>query len=124
MLYLPLGWSQMSYGVLAWGRCSLTFIKIIRVVQNLIVRNIYGSENSNIYKLNNLLPFKETYDLYAILKLLKVNKLSNQSNSYFIGRVQELQINHNYSTRFISNNKLIVILGIPRNQELYYSRSS
>ena len=107
MLYLSLGWSQLSYGVLAWGRCSLTFINKIRVAQNRIVRNIYGSANFDVYKSNNLLPFNETYDLYALLKLFKEIKMPNQSNSYFIERVQELQTNHNYNTRFISNNNLV-----------------
>ena len=80
MLYLSLGWSQLSIGILAWGRCSLTFINKIRVAQNKTVRNIYGSENSNIHKLNNLLPFNESYDLYALLKKCKEIKMLNQSN--------------------------------------------
>ena len=74
----------MSYGVLALGRCSLTFINTIRVAQNRNVRNIYGSANSVIYKINNLLPFNETYDLYVSLKLSSEIKIPIQSNSYFI----------------------------------------
>ena len=96
MLYLSLDWSQLSYGVLVQGRYSLTFINTIRVTQNSSVRNIYGYANSNINKLNNLLLFNKTYDLHDLLKLSKEINMPNQSNSYFIERVQELDANNCY----------------------------
>ena len=96
---------MINFNLILDRRCSPTLIIKICVEQN--IRNSYGSANSNIYKLNNLLPFNETYDLNALLKLFKEIKLPNQSNSYFIERVQELQTNHGHNTRFISNNNLI-----------------
>ena len=107
MLYFSLGWSQLNCGVLACGRCTLSLINKIRVAQNRIVRNIYGSANFYIYKLNNMIHFNEAYDLYALLKLFKQNEMPTKSNSYFIELVQELQTNYNYNTRFICKNNLI-----------------
>ena len=79
----------------------------IRVARNRIVRNIFGSGNYSTYILNNLFPFNETYHLYLLFKLFKKIKMPNKSNSYSIERVQQLQTNHNYITRFISSNNLI-----------------
>ena len=118
MLYLSLGWSQINYGILAWGKGNKTYTKKVCLAQNRIVRNLYGSTNFSIYKRHDLLPFDETYELNALIKLYKELKMTNMTNPYFIRRIQDIQPDHNYSTRFRTNQNLIP----PRiNKSKYFS---
>ena len=75
MLYLSLGWSQLTYGVLAWGRGNLVSINKIKSAQNQILKTIYGYHDNSIYKASNLLTFDETYEWLGLIKLYSELKI-------------------------------------------------
>ena len=106
MIYLSLGWSQLTYGVLAWGRGNTVSINKIKAAQNKILKSIYGSYAPAIYRVGNLLTFDETYEWLALLKLYSEFKTVPRSSSYFNSRIESFQVNHNYNTRFVSNENL------------------
>ena len=56
-LYLSLGWSHMSYGVVIWGMANQTYRNKLQLLQNRIIKNIYASNNLSVYKRNGLLRF-------------------------------------------------------------------
>ena len=101
LLYLSLGWSPLTYGVLAWGRGNSVSINKIKSVQNKILKSIYGSYASSIYRVSNLLTFDETYAWLLLIKLYSELKTDSWSSSHFNSRIESLQVNHNYNTRFV-----------------------
>ena len=82
LIYSSLGNSYLSYGILAWGRCSLTSIGRIEKAQNRLIKSIYNSCNSRIFHDNKILKFSDLYDYFALKKLYK--EINESNNDYFL----------------------------------------
>ena len=104
-IYLSLAWSKLTYGILVWGRCSLTRIGKIRKIQNRIIRTIYGSHTLEVYHNNQLFTLEETYDLFCMVKFFKIMN-DVDCNSYFVERIHAFQVDHHHQTRAVSNQNL------------------
>ena len=81
-IYLSLAWSKLTYGILVWGRSSLTRIGKVRKIQNRIIKNIYGSHTLEVYHSNKLLTLEDTYDLFCLVKIYKIMN-EEDCNSFF-----------------------------------------
>jgi len=105
LMYLFLAWSQLSYCILAWSRVVLTVIKRLEAVQHRLVRNIYDTSSVRVYQSGKILPFKETYTFFTMVKLFNII-IKIDDSSYFNERLRDLQTNHLYSTRFVNQNNI------------------
>ena len=105
LIYLSLANSYLSYGVLAWGRCSLTSIAKVDRVQRRIIRYIYGASDNSAFYNSKILKFKNLYDYFALRKFYK--ELNDPNTDYFLERVLSLQPDHDYPTRFSSQFNLV-----------------
>ena len=105
LIYLSLANSYMSYGILAWGRCSLTSIAKVDKAQRRIIKYIYGANDNTVFHLNKILKFKNLYYYFALRKFYK--ELHEPNTDYFQERVLSLQSGHNYPTRFASQFNLV-----------------
>ena len=105
MLYLSLGWSYLTYGIVVWGKSSITFGNKIQAMQNRIMRSIFGSSDKQIYKTNYLLNFEQSYMYFAVIKLYK--EINTNITPYFSNRIASFQSNHQHNTRFTVNNNLV-----------------
>ena len=81
MIYLSLAHSIIVYVILIYEKCNLTFIKKLKLYQNKLIKQIYGSYENYVYFRANVLNFDLTYSYFAALKLYSV--FSSES-SYFI----------------------------------------
>ena len=104
-IYLSLAWSKLTYGILVWGRSSLTRIGKIQKIQNRIIKNIYGSHTLEVYHSNKLLTLEDTYDLFCLVKIYKIMN-EEDCNSFFFDRIQTFQVDHPHQTRAVSNQNL------------------
>ena len=104
-MYFSLAWSHLSYGLLAWGKCSITSINRIERAQNRVIRLIFGSSDDEVYHTNRILKFRDAYEFYCTLKLYRIVNFPQQ-NSYFHTRISNYQIDHTHLTRFASNGNL------------------
>ena len=100
-LYLSLGWSHLSYGIVIWGGSSQTYKNRIIAMQNRIMKNIYGNCLSRTYKMNGLLMFTDAFNYFSSLKLYK--EINNSTVPYFSDRLMDLNPSHSHFTRFSSN---------------------
>ena len=88
-LYLALGWSHISYGIVIWGKSSLTYINKIQSLQNKIIKNIFGNHNDETFRSNSLIKFVDAFDYFAGIKLYK--ELNSSVVPYFSERILILQ---------------------------------
>ena len=107
MLYMSLSWSLLNYGVLAWGKWSVTLYNKFQAAQICIVRRIYGISDCFYYKINKLMDFDETYKYLALLENFKEFKYCT-ANHFFLNRISRLQANRTYTTRFSINETTVV----------------
>ena len=70
-LYLSLGWSHMSYGVVIWGMANQTCRNKLQLLQNKIIINIHASNNLSTYKRNGLLRFMVSSNYFVVIILYK-----------------------------------------------------
>ena len=103
-LYLSLGWSHISYGIVIWGKSSRVFETRINKVQDRIVKNLYGRCNDETYRNNKLMRFSDAVKYFGGIKLYK--ELNFPINPYFRDKISSLQSNFTYQTRFISNQNI------------------
>jgi hypothetical protein len=113
MVYLSLAESLVRYGISAWGHSCKTNISNIQTVQNALVKLIAPK---NVYAQRHNTPF-----LYKSLKILPVKgilwfKITWQ---HMLDSMYKKKIDHNYFTRFSSNEGLI----IPKFQNKYGQRT-
>ena len=104
-LYLSLGWSRISYGIVMWGMSSQTYRNELQLLQNQIIKSIYGCNNVSTFKPNGLIQFFDAFNYFAAMKLFK--ELNHSVVPYLNAKICSLQRNHNYPTRFTTNHNLI-----------------
>jgi hypothetical protein len=107
--YYGLVHSQLIFGVIFWGAAYATDIEPLQICQNKILRNLFRDKmnytsTSHLYSQLNILKLKDIIRLEeskAIYKAL-------HSNSYipFKNLLHELDWNHHYQTRGISQFRL------------------
>ena len=69
------------------------------------MKSIFNSTDPGIFNTHKILKFENLYDYFAVRKLFL--ELNNPNSQYFPDRISDLQSNHSYPTRFISNLILI-----------------
>ena len=102
---MALGWSTMTYGIVSWGKSSLTYINKIQSAQDRLIKLIYGSCSSDIYKRHRLLTFKDAFYYFACTKLYK--EINEPVLKYFSERLEGFSVNHEHSTRFRTSNSIV-----------------
>ena len=105
LLYQSLVFSRLSYGVIVWGKCAAHSLNKIKSLQNKIVKQIYGSYEIDTYCNNRILPFEHLYEFFVLSSFYA--EMYNPGIPYFSSKVQLLNFNSRYPTRF-STNKCIV----------------
>ena len=68
MIYMSLGYSIPTYGIIMWGRSSLTCTSKLQKSHNILIKLTYGSSDIFVYKCNDLLNFNKTLDCFAAIK--------------------------------------------------------
>ena len=81
MVYMSLGYSIFTYGIIIWGRCSLNCTSKPQKSQNNLFTLIYGSSDIFVYKGNDLFTFNQAFDYYAGIEFY--NQLMDPVNVYF-----------------------------------------
>ena len=89
MVYMSLGYSIFTYGIIIWGRSSLTCTSKLQKSQNNLIKLIYGSSDNFVYKCNDLLTFNQAFDYFAAIKFY--NELNNPVNMYFNNKILNYQ---------------------------------
>ena len=97
-IYFSLIWSQMVYGVVAWGRRSAGGTNKVIRVQNRAIKIIFGSHNIQTYVDNGILQFERAFEYFSLIKLHK--ELYSSDGSYFSEIIRDIQSDHSYPTRF------------------------
>jgi len=97
--------SHMTYAILVWGKSSVTLMKKIISVQNWVIKLIYGTSSNQTYFDNNIMRVIDFYDYCALLKLFK--EKNNVDDAYFFQRLNEIQVEHTYETRFAIGNNFV-----------------
>ena len=105
MVYMSLGYSIFTYGIIILGRSSLTCTSKLQKSQNNLIELIYGSSDIFVYKCNVLLTFNQAFDYFAAIKFYK--ELNNPVNMYFNNKILNYQRPYSRLTRF-SQNRIIV----------------
>lgn len=100
VVYMALGDSHLNYGITAWGNCLLTHRKKLTVIQNKILRYMYGENFKQISNKNNIMGlerkfvyrlFVEYYfdNEYKIEKQTeRVTRASTSSIKYMIPKIR------------------------------------
>jgi len=103
--HMSLGWSEMTYGVVIWGRCcSKTCVNKMQGAQNKMIKLIYDSHDDMIYRRNKLLPFRDTLDYFSGIKLHK--ELNFPVTYHFNAKVYTLKRRHNRLTSMSQNENI------------------
>ena len=69
IFFSSVAWSQLTYGILSWGRCGLGGTNKIIKAQNKVVKIIFGSSVQSTYIINRISQFQKAYDYFAAIKL-------------------------------------------------------
>ena len=105
MLYLSLGCSYLTYGIVVWGKRIVTFGNKIHAMQNQIMRSIFGRSDQTIHMGNDLMNFDQSYAYFAVIKVYK--DINSNITPYFSNRISSIQSNHEHNARFTVNNNLV-----------------
>ena len=68
MVYLSLGYSIFTYGIIIWGRSSLTCSSKLQKPQNNLIESNYGSSDIFVNKCIDILTFNQAFDYFAAIK--------------------------------------------------------
>ena len=104
-IYFSLIWSQMVYGVVAWGRRTVGGTNKVIRAQNKVMKIIFGSHSAQTYIDNRILQFDRAFEFFSLLKLH--NELYSSDGSYFSEIIRDIQSDHSYPTRFRSDLNLV-----------------
>ena len=98
MVHMSLGYSIFTFGIIIWGRSSLTCISKLQKYQNNLIKHIYGSCVIFVYKSNDFLNFNQAFDSLAAIKFY--NELINPVNKYLKNKILNNQRPNSRITRF------------------------
>jgi len=97
-IYYSLIYSRICYGVVSWGRCS---VSLRARLERLLSRSHKAISCSPAVQ-NKFLNFDSIYKYFTALKLFKVLRMDQ--HPYFSSIVMELIPHHDHSTRFSSRD--------------------
>ena len=106
IIYRSLVFSHLSYAIVVWGRASSVNISKLNAAQKGIIRQIYGTASADIFVSNKILPVEYIHQYFSLVKLFL--EFESPNESYFANRIGSFQTNHNYNTRFIDSERLIL----------------
>ena len=101
MVYMSLGYSIFTYGIIIWGISSLTCTSKLQKSQKYLIRLIYGSTDIFVYKCNDLFTFNKAFVYFAAIKFY--NDLNKPFNTYFNKKILIYQRPYSQITRFSQN---------------------
>jgi len=83
-IYYSLIYPYLTYGVILWGKSSISHLKHLNLAYNYFVRCLYSLKKydhiSNYYAVAKLLNLNQIYELYSLKFMYKVNKNLLPSN--------------------------------------------
>lgn len=100
-LYYTLFYSNMIYGITAWGGAGAMCVGRIKSIQNRTIKII--SSDANPYKHTNILPFDLVYKYFVLLKMHKLIHGGDETYSHI---VSELRPAHSHATRSVEQQLL------------------
>lgn len=93
-LYFTMFYSNLVYGISAWGGAGVTLINRVKMIHERIIKLL--PHNNNSFLENKILSFENTYKYFV---LLKMHKIVNGKDEYFSPLIADLHPLHSYSTR-------------------------
>jgi hypothetical protein len=108
-IYYSIFYPHLIYGVTVWGYTFEKYLGRVRSCQNRAVSAISGDINLlDRYSSGKLLKFDSILKYFSSVKVYKI--LTNECQSYFVERIRNEQIPHDYSTRFKVNESFVTPL--------------
>ena len=100
-IYLSLGYSVLTYGIIIWGSASNSIINPIFILQKKIIRVVSGNawfaHTSPIFKEFNILKLSDIYRYNILIFMYRVLFMNHLP--FFKERILSLNVNSNYLTR-------------------------
>jgi len=98
LLYYALIYSKVSYGILAWGRSSLSNTNRVGKLLDRAKRIVSYSPNGLVGSCGDMLNFESMYHYFSCIKMFKIVK--SGQHPYFNNILNHLVPQHAHRTRF------------------------
>ena len=103
-IYYSFVYPHLTYCVAAWGKASSNIETRMQRIQRRAIRVITKYAEHPHSPVRNILSFESAYKYFISVKLFRV--LRERNHEYFHDRILNLQIEHQYRTRFKTNECL------------------
>ena len=107
-LYFALVYPLLTYGVTVWGKASVGGESKMQSIQKRAINTITKYLHNPAPEINRLLNIDSIHAFFTAVKLYKM--LKQDSHMFLRDRLMNIQVNHNYSTRFQSRSCLTIPL--------------